>query len=248
MPSESDLRNLLHGPDPEGRAAIDVDAVLTRARRRRRPKVVAAQALGSVALVGVLGTAIVVSLPRPAEQATMTAQDAPAGAGESATQPFADQDALTAMSAVCGEPVAFPPASPDLVLEISMETIFEPESRIPVTVTLRNTGAEIIRGSTGAAPLMTFARDGIVLWHSFAAPDGGVRAIDLDPGESVTYETYFDRTVCGSEDDLVVDDPANPLPAAGPGQYEVFATLTLSGDDGTSAVASGPPMSLEIAG
>jgi len=245
--TESDLRDLLRGPEPEGRSAIDLDAVLTRARRRRRPKMVAVQALGSVALVGVLGTAVFVTLPRAAETTAITAQDT-AGGSEAESAPFADQDALRSTAPVCGEPVDVASPSADLSLEISLPTIVEPETRIPVTVTLRNDGTDRIQGSTASAPTMTFARGGIVVWHSYAVQDLAVRVVDLGPGESVSYETFFDGVVCSSEDELFMDDPANPLPAAGPGQYELFAALVISTDDGTGMLASASPLPVEIAG
>ncbi|WP_395640102.1 hypothetical protein [Pseudolysinimonas sp.] len=246
MATESDLRDLLRDPDPEGRAAIDLDAVLTRARRRRRPKVIAAQALGSVAVIGALFTAVVAVQPTQ-QAALMTAEDA-AGGSAADSAPFVDQDALKSGAPECGAPVAVAAPSPDLALEISLPTVFEPETRIPLTVTLRNEGTAPIQGSTASAPTMTFTRDRIVIWHSFAVQDLSARIVDLAPGESVTYETYFDRVVCGSEDDLVMDDPANPLPTADPGQYELFATLSISTDDGPVILASASPLPIEIVG
>ena len=132
MATESDLRDLLRGPDPEGRGAIDLDAVLSRTRRRRRPRVIAAQALGSVAIVGVLGTAIFVSGPLADRGVMMSAEDTGAGAdgaGEAVTEsgdaPYADQDALKWMPDVCGAPVTDPVSSDGVALEVSIEAEVE---------------------------------------------------------------------------------------------------------------------------
>ena len=84
MATESDLRDLLRDPDPEGRPTIDLNAVVTRARRRRRPKVIAAQALGSVAAVGALFVGISAIIP-PQQAAMMVAEDSAGGAEEFAS-------------------------------------------------------------------------------------------------------------------------------------------------------------------
>lgn len=244
MPSESDLRDLLQGPDPEGRAAIDLDVVLTRARRRRRPKVIAAQVLGSVAVVGVLGTAIFVAQP-PAQQAALIAQDT-AGGSEEAAAPFADDDAAKWMPDACGAPVTDPPASTTLTAEITLPTTFEPTEQVPVTVTLRNVGSDRVVGSTGSMPYLVFSQAGTVIWHSYAVQDLSMRLVDLAPGQSMSYDTYFERTVCGSEEDLVMDDPDSALPLAGPGSYELRAMISVESADGTSFVASAPALPIEI--
>lgn len=248
MATESDLRDLLRGPDPEGRGEIDLDAVLSRTRRRRRPRVIAAQALGSVALVGVLGTAVVVAIPRADTGVQMTAEDAVAGSDEAATAPFADEDALRWMPDACGAPVTEQVSTPGLTLEMSIVTTYEPQERIPVTVTLRNDGPDRLVGTSGRSPSVSFARDGLVVWHSYATQDASARVVDLAPGESMTFEAFFDRVICGTEDDLIMDDPQRDLPVAPPGQYELRAVLVVATDAGATLLAASPPLSLEIAG
>jgi hypothetical protein len=245
VPSESDLRDLLRGSEPEGLASIDLDAVLTRARRRRRPKVVAAQALGSVALVGVLVTAIGFSLPRTGDSAALSAQDTAAGS-EEATAPFVDEDAAKWTPDVCGAPVTDRPASTTLVAEITLPTMIEPSETVPVTVTLRNDGPDRVVGSTGSTPYLVFSQAGTVLWHSYAVQDLSARLVDLAPGQSMSYDAFFERTVCGSEDDLVMDDPESALPLAGPGSYELRAVIVVSSEDGSGFVVSTPALPIEI--
>jgi hypothetical protein len=247
--TESDLRDLLRGPDPEGRGEIDLDAVLSRTRRRRRPRVIAAQALGSVALVGVLGTAIFVSDPLGARDVMMSAEeDSGAGAdeiaGESAT--LEDGAATKWQPDACGAPLTEVGSSAGVTLEMELVTTFEPGQRAPVTVTLRNDGTERLVGTTASAPHVTLARDGVVVWHSYATQDASARLVDLEPGEQMAYETYIERAICGSEEDLLMDDPETDLPLAPAGEYEMRSVVVITADDGTTLLAVSPRMPLEI--
>ena len=228
MPSESDLRDLLRGPDPEGRTAIDLDAVLTRARRRRRPRVIAAQALGSVALVGVLVTAVTVSLPRAAETTAITAQDTDAGAGEAEAAPFADDSHLRWMPDSCGAPASDPVSADGLSLELAPLVVEEGTSTVPVTVTLRNERSVRVAGVTDVTPHLTLSRDGLVVWHSAVAepatPGAARPVVDLEPGESMTFDATLDLVICGSEEDILSDAP---MPLATAGAYELRAVLVI---------------------
>jgi hypothetical protein len=215
VPSESDLRDLLQGADPEGRAAIDLDAVLTRARRRRRPKVVAAQALGSVALVGVLVTAIGVSLPRGGEAASI-AQDAAGGTAEAGAQPFADEDALKI--ADCGtEPDL--PLAPGWDVAVTSSALGAP-GHAAVDVTL---AVDAPRPETGTVTLasMTIVRDGVIVAH--ATPADVSTPIDLGARQTVTMEAVAPVIAC---------DPAEQLP---PGTYLVSVDLDYLADGSTAA-------------
>jgi hypothetical protein len=253
--TESDLRDLLRGPDPEGRGAIDLEAVLSRTRRRRRPRVIAAQALGSVAIVGVLGTAIFVSGPLGARDVLMSAEDSGAGAdgaGEAITEsgdaPYVDEDAMKWMPDACGAPVTDAVSSEGLVLEMSIETIVDPGERVPVQVTLRNDGPNHLAATSSPWPHVSLARDGLVVWHTYQTQEAIGYIIDLAPGESTTLETYVDRVICRSEDDLIMDGPQNDMPAAPPGQYELRAVLVMTTDDGATLVAASAPFPVEIVG
>ena len=245
MATESDLRDLLRGPDPEGRGEIDLDAVLSRTRRRRRPRMIAAQALGSVALIGVLGTAVIVSIPPAPSGVMMTAEDADGGES-AATAPEADESGLTWAPDACGAPVTDVPASDILGLVVDIPTTVDPGERLPVTITLTNDGPDRVTGSTSSAPHLSLSFDGTVVWHSYAVQDANARVVDLESGESMTYESYVDRVLCGSEDDVSMNDPESTMPLAGPGDYEIRAVLVIGTDDGASIVASAPPLPLEI--
>ncbi|HWH98134.1 MAG TPA: hypothetical protein VNS80_07180, partial [Pseudolysinimonas sp.] len=160
------------------------------------------------------------------------------------------------MPDVCGAPVTDPEASATLAVEITLPATLatdavetdaeETDERVPVAVTLRNDGPERIVGSSSSAPTLSFTRDATVVWHSYAIQDASARVVDLEPGESMTYETYFERVICGTEDDLVMDDPDGALPLAPAGDYEVRAVIVVTTDGGASLLATGPPQPFEI--
>jgi hypothetical protein len=240
--TESDLRDLLRGPDPEGRGEIDLDAVLSRTRRRRRPRVIAAQALGSVALVGVLGTAIFASDPLGARDVMMSAEeDSGAGAdeiaGESAT--LEDGAATKWQPDACGEPVTEVASIEGLALKASVDTTIGPDEEILATVTLRNEGSEPFVGLTSPWPYVSVARDGVVVWHSYEIRYMSGQTVDLAPGESMTFNVAsVDRHVCDGEDD-------SQSSGAG-GTYELHAFIDVITDDGPRIVTASPPVPLEI--
>lgn len=237
MASESELRDLLRGTGSEGGGGLDVDAVVSRARRRRRPRVIAVQALASAALVGAIGTAVVVTLPPPERGALTTVEDAAGGSEESA--PFADDGARWIPDA-CAAPVSDPAGSSALLLDIAIPATVASGDRVPVTITLRNDGPGRLVGSTGASPFVSLARDGIVVWHSPPVPGASARAVDLAPGESMAFETFVDADLCGSEDDLSVDDPGRTLPPAPPGDYGIRAVVVVTTESGGSVLATMP--------
>jgi hypothetical protein len=181
----------------------------------------------------------------------MSAEDSGAGSDgvgeEAATAPNADEDARGWTPDVCGAAVTDPVTSEGVTLEMTLVTTFEPGQRLPVTVTLRNDGSDRIVGTAASTPYVSLAQDGIVRWHSYATQDASARRVELDPGEQMTFESYFDRAICGSEDDLVMDDPDTDLPLAPAGHYELRSVVVISTDDGATLLAATPPTDLEIA-
>ena len=220
MPSESDLRDLLQGPDPEGRGAIDLDAVLSRARRRRRPRVIAAQALGSVALVGALGTAVIVSLPQAAQETAMVAQDTSAGGDDADAAPFVDEYGML-KAAECGES----PVDPPLIgwsVAVSPSPLAAP-GEVGVTVTV-GLDAPLPESGIATITVVTVIDDGVVVGHAFpvgASTPIGPGAGDPAPWEPVTWEAIAPVVGC--------DDLGSPLPA---GSYQVVVRITYVADGG----------------
>ena len=238
MPDESELRAVLRR-DASAAAEIDLDAVLRRTRARRRPRVIAAATIGALALTGVLvpiglGT---LAIPTPVALSS-TAGDQDAGTEDaSGTPDVGSADRLN----LCGDPLAdAEPAANGLVLEVPPVSAEAGEDRIPVTVTLRNTGSEWVRGVVAGSPVLTLARDGVVLWHG-TAPEGTETDVDLAPGETLDFVAAFEPRVCSPSDDTDGFDP--DLPAAGPGSYELGAALDFTDEAGSAPVLVTSPAS-----
>lgn len=245
MPTESELRQQFHDDEPGG--SIDLDAVLRRSRARRRPRVVAAAAVSSLAVIGIVvpvsisvaGTRSATSLfdagaasaPHSAPLSsggpvhlggeTTNGSDA-SGSGGSIKRAPADKINL------CTGAVAMPaPADDGLVLTVAPVDAAASARDIPVTVTLTNTGTQRVTGSLSPFPALTLSHDGIVLWHSNGPVPSLAQEIDLAPGASTSFSTTFQPLVCGVTDDEQESFRAD-LPAAGPGSYQLSAALDVT--------------------
>lgn len=210
MATESDLRSLLQGPDPEGRPAIDLDAVLTRARRRRRPKVIAAQAIGSVAIVGAVFTGVVATLPR--EEAAMMATDEAAISAPQAGSGPADADLRWAMDACGAAPLEGESSSWALATELSGA----PDA-LEATLTLVNLGETGIEGEVVPWAL-TLVRDGVVVGTA-TFTDAAAGTFALDSGESFAVTLG------------AVVEPCDASAALEPGGYEVRGVVQVVASD-----------------
>jgi hypothetical protein len=255
MPSDSELRRRFReGTQPRGQ--IDVDAVLRRARARRRPRVVVAAA-GSVVAIAAIAVPAVVITSFGSTGASVTSSEygpeaAPEAAGGAADSDAADSDAALSGPGAehlnpCSGPVTeFPPADGGLVISAAPVTAAAGARSIPVTVTLTNTGDVGILGTTASRPALTLSRDGVTIWHTNGPSDMSARIVDLGPGESMTYETVFEPLVCGPEDDAL--EAFRPgLPAAGPGTYLLWAAIDVIHDDGSATeLVTGPAVAVTL--
>ncbi|MEO8527764.1 MAG: hypothetical protein ABI435_01665, partial [Pseudolysinimonas sp.] len=194
MATESDLRDLLRDPEPKGGGTIDVDAVLKRAHSRRRPRVIAATAVGALAMVGVFTPIVLSSLPRSAsDSSALTSQDVSAGAAPLADDPEPERaKSAQALNLCAAPPVVLDAASNGLVLDVAPVAASATADSIEATVTLRNAGTEHLQGTTGIMPALTFFSDGGVLWHSNGMTSMIAVPIDLEPGETHTYTAAFE--------------------------------------------------------
>lgn len=253
MPSDSELRRRFQeGTQPRGE--IDVDAVLRRARARRRPRVVLAAAGSVVAIAAIAVPAVVVTsfgtspaTVSSADYAPEAAPDAEDGAGGAAGSDAAMSRPSAERLNLCEAPVAaFPPAEDGLVISAAPVSAAADARSIPVTVTLTNTGSASILGTTASRPALTLSRDGTTIWHTNGPSDMSARIVDLGPGESMTYETVFEPLVCGPDDDA--REAFRPdLPAAGPGTYLLWAAIDVSHDDGTGVeLVTGPAVAVTL--
>jgi len=269
MPSESDLRDRFHdGTQPRGE--IDVDAVLRRARARRRPRVVLAGAATALAVTAVVVPLSISGFGSPATDLVAGAgggsaaeDSAPQVAGPS-DQTFASGDDIKRAPAdkinLCEAPLAeVAPAASGLVLSVDPLSAHAGGHAIPVTVTLTNEGPAHVSATTGGAPALTLSHDGITLWHSNGPVDMIGIVVDLDPGESLRYETTFEPVRCSVDDDLL-ESFRPDLPAVEPGRYQLSAAIDAmpaegagdTDDAGTSELelgvelVTGPPTTITL--
>ncbi len=242
MASESELRDRFHdGTLPSGR--IDVDAVLRRARARRRPRILRAGAGSVLAIAAIAVPATIGSFARPATDATLiTGDGGEYSAPESAAG--ADQDAggtgevaLDRVPAeklnLCSAPVAeVDPAENGLVLTVEPVTASAGDHGIPTIVTMTNTGTAPVSGTTGGRPAMTLSKGGVTLWHSNGPQTMIAVPVELAPGETLQYPATFEPVRCGVEDDLA-ESFRDDLPEVGAGVYQLSAAIDFTRNDGS---------------
>ena len=250
MPTESELRRQFHDDEPGG--AIDLDAVLRRSRARRRPRVLGAAVVSSLAVLAIV---VPVSISVAGQQ-TAVLSGGSALAPDRATAPEAVRGGVSGSTAtkpspaaklnLCATPRVTPaPAYDGLVLTVQPVDAAADARDIPVTVTLTNTGARRVTGSLSPFPTLTLSRDGIVLWHSNGAVPSLAQQLDLAPGASTTFSSTFEPVVCGAEDEARSSFRAD-LPGAGPGAYQLSAaidvtpTTTDAGGDVGAVLVTGP--------
>jgi hypothetical protein len=244
MASESELRDRFHdGTMPSGQ--IDVDAVLRRARARRRPRVLLAGAGSVLAIAAIAVPATIGSFAVPtadtlvAEDGGELAQPESATDGDAAggTEQGGADNALDRAPAeklnLCSAPVAeVPPAENGLVLTVEPVTASAADHGIPTIVTMTNTGTAPVSGTTAGRPAMTLSKGGITLWHSNGSQTLIAIPVELAPGESLQYPATFEPVRCGVEDDMG-DSFRDDLPAVGAGVYQLSAAIDFTRNDGS---------------
>jgi hypothetical protein len=252
MPSDSEIRDRFReGTQPRGE--IDVDAVMRRVRARRRPRVILAASGSVLAIAAIVVPAVLTTYSTggaASDTALVAGEDSGgAAAPEAATESGAAQfDRAPAEKLnLCTAPVAdVAPAANGLVLTMEPVTAAAGGRDIPVTVTLKNTGGSAVSGYTGGRPALTLSQDGITIWHTNGPQTMIALTIDLQPGESTTYEATFEPVVCGVEDDMAEAFREN-LPAAGPGEYLLSAAIDFTRSDGSFVdLVTGPAAALTL--
>jgi hypothetical protein len=249
MASESELRDRFHeGTLPSGQ--IDVEAVLRRARARRRPRVVLAGAGSVLAIAAIAVPAALGSLAGPATDTALIA-----GSGDSDAEyaaPQAEGDAALARPPaeklnLCTAPVAeVPPADNGLVLSVEPVTASAGDHGIPTIVTMTNTGTTAVSGTTPGLPSMTLSQDGVTLWHSNGPQTMIAIPVELRPGQSLQYPATFEPVRCGSEDELA-DDFRQDLPELGAGLYQLSAAIDFTRNDGSFIdLVTGPAVRVSL--
>lgn len=256
MPSESELREAMRSSAGSPATGIDTDAVVRRARARRVPKQIAFSSLSVLAIAGIatLGISMLPSL-HPGQGGDSSSSIA-ANAPESSQEAGADDSALKSFGAndltqnLCGSPTATTaPSSAGLTLEVNFpDTSVANGQDVTGTVTLTNTGASSVHGTTVVSPSIVVSRDGITVWHSNGAMIAMAVDVDLEPGKSFTYDAHFTPVECGPEDDAdgVFRDNLPALPA---GHYVVSAEIVFVPRDanvGHNILVGGPAQIIEL--
>jgi hypothetical protein len=236
---------------------VDVDAVLRASSARRRARRTAlVGGVGAVAAALLIGGGVMAGLqglggPTAAEAPTAfeSAELSTDAVEEGGDAGAADDLRFMAPEQVnrCGAPVAAPTDAAASPLSVTVEvpaTLVRPGTTNPVTVTVTNTGTDVVSGSLGEFAPITVAESGITVWHS-GPGEGSLRQVSLAPGESTVLEGSFETRFCAEADDLGGSLRAG-LPGLEPGGYGVSAIVSFTSPDGvlTSLISPLAPLSV----
>jgi hypothetical protein len=259
--TETDLRDQLRDGAVPGARGIDLPTVLRRSARRRLPVQLAlgtgvALAVVSIGVAGVVGvrglsggsgttsgtSTLSEGTPDSDRDPAVDAPGVDPGVGPVDGAPA--DGGLTRAPAdklnFCGAPMMdIALDDTGLILTAAFPDGAAGSERVDGTVTLTNGGTSRVVGTTAATPAVTLSRDGLVLWHSNGPTIAMAMQVDLDPGESLTYESSFVPVECGVEDDGLPSF-RDGLPAVPAGAYQVSAAIDLIVADGTPVLVTGP--------
>lgn len=264
MSSESELRDAMRSSADIPTTGIDTESVLRRVRARRISKKFAVSSMSVLAIAGVatLGVATLPSLQTGhggASTAQMMASAPESSQGDANGGSQKLFNARLNDGNLCGMPTQRPernsaskngstPESTGLTLSVSFPTSAPARGNdVRGTVTLTNSGTTHVSGTTGSIPVITVSRDGVTVWHTNGPSITQVTPIELDPGQSHSYEAVFTPIECGPQDEP--DQFRENLPPLANGIYEVSAQLLfISNSDvpGGSVLVSGPPTSIGL--
>lgn len=222
--SEADLRSAMAAPSLVPTSGIDTDAVVRRARARRRPKQFAVGTVSVLAIAGIFALGVSTLPSLHTGQATsdagmmMNAPEAPKGD----TSTGAETKLVDPSANLCGSPSGTPPASSaglELALNLS-STSGTDGSRISGTAILSNTGTTRMSGSATATPVFILSQNGVIVSRTDSPSDTLAIRIDLGPGESFTYPVTSSPLGCDSGDLAPID----------PGTYDLVAAIAFTPD------------------
>ena len=250
MASKTDLRHRFRDPEtPEG--TIDVDAVIRRARTRRRPRVLAAAGVSTLAAAAIVVPLTIVgvgSLSPAGPDATLAGGAAESSADSSLTDADATIERAPASRLnLCEGAVTWVDTAAS-GLALAVPTIAAVAERGPVSldVTLANTSEAEIRGTVLGEPVLTVSDDDVVVWHSNGPGASEQRPFVLQPGESTSFEARLELVRCEIEDDEAAEFRSDlpPLPA---GEYTVSAVLEVDLGDGAGPIlVTGPSAPIRV--
>ncbi len=248
MPSEQDLRDFFaNAPVTPGRE-LNAIRVITRTRARRLPRRIAAGAVGTLAVAGILFVGVQVVLPsmvpstvdsaaQPKQATDSAGSDALAG-GTNESIKRAPAEKINLCEGAVAQPT---PSIYGLQLEVAFPaTASVTAQNIKGTVRLTNTSTRHVSGYTAESPAMTLSQNGIVQWHSNGPQTLVAVQVDLAPGESMQYPASFLAARCSVADDDAANF-SNSLPAVMPGAYYLSAAIDFTPDASAVPQAKGTP-------
>lgn len=221
MVDENELRTQFSGTELP---AIDIDttAVISRSKRRRRPRQFAVGAVGLLAASSLVFAGI--STFRHTDPVSTTAGIVADDAAESRVEgdsAYSDESLAapetSPISAACGTSIRTDSASPfGLSLELELPEEVVASGSAYGTVLLTNTSDEPVTGTTANVPDVNLLRDSIVISHSPDVQILSVIPVNLQPGQSIAFDVAIDIFDCTTIDTGGMVDP---------GTYAVNATL-----------------------
>jgi hypothetical protein len=245
VPDELNLGDLLRSADSATTGKIDADAVIRRARRRRTPRLVGTALASVLAVVVVVGGAVY-GLGNVAGSTTgaSSAVDSSGSAPKTQPQTRPQPDGNKANTSRCGYPVSqIAPTTDGLVIAVEFPSTATSAGPVRGLATLTNTGAAKVAGSSGG-PIITLARNGVVVWHTDAGIPEPQQKIVLAPGASMTFPVVLSPSLCSKGDDgtgaLRTDLPPAPV-----GEYAISASIVVS-IGGVDEQVDGPTHNLTI--
>lgn len=225
--------------------AIDLDAVLTASRARRRARRTAVVGAGSAAaallamgglVMGLQGTGLLGTTGSSSDSASIA--ESPMEAREDSADGFAAESMLAPAEKVnpCGAPIAEATDAAGGSLSVAVEPVaaVAPGGVGSALVTVTNPGPATVEGEVRVAPALTIADDGVTVWHSNGAVPPETTAVTLAPGESIQLEGLIEAVACTAADEAAGAFPPG-LPPLAPGAYGVTAVVVFLAE-GTGAV------------
>lgn len=228
--------------------AIDLDAVLTASRARRRSGRTAVVGAGSAAatllavgglVMGLQGTGLLSTTAgsdSDSDSDSASIAESPMQAREESADGFASDASLAPPEKVnpCGAPVAKATDAAAGSLSVAVEPIAVVSTgRVgSARVTVTNPGPATVAGEVRIAPAMTIADDGVTVWHSNGAVSPATIPVALTPGESIQLEGLVEAVSCTAAEETAEAFPPGLAPLT-PGAYGVTAVVVFVAD-GTS--------------
>ena len=229
MPSEDDLKRMFD--ESTAPNTLDPNRIIAKSRARRVPRQVAAGAVGALAVAGIFVVAIQ-GLPLNQQSSTISSADAPASDSAGGSELSDIKRAPAEKINLCGGPLAeVAPSAYGLQFDLEFPAT-APVGNGPIegTVRLTNTSDRHVSGSTAATPAITLSQDGVVLWHSNGPMIMSLAIVDLEPGQSMTYQASFTPVRCDVADDTA-ESFRDDLPALPVGDYQLSALIDFSADE-----------------